>query len=104
MIADAHVETEKGSRYLQALCGHFSRKVVAVYSPKQGHIDFISGTCDLRAEPGALVLQVEAPDAETFARVKDVVGGHLERFAAKDGLRVQWSDRVEAALGTAALH
>lgn len=92
MTADARVETEKGSRYLQALCGHFSRKVKAEYSPERGHITFAMGTCELRAEPEALLLHVEAPDEASFAQLKDVVGGHLERFAAKDVLTVTWTD------------
>ena len=92
MTADAHVQTTKGSRYLQALCGHFSRKTEADYNAERGRVDFGFGSCELRAEAEALLLQVEAPDAESFARVKNVVGGHLERFAAKDELKVRWTD------------
>ncbi len=92
MHASAHVQTEKSSRYLQALCGHFSRKVQADYSPEQGRIDFGSGSCTLRAEPGTLVLEVEGPDAESVSRLKNVVGSHLERFAVKDDLHVTWED------------
>jgi hypothetical protein len=92
MTADARVETEKSSRYLQALCGHFSRKVKAEYSSEHGRVDFGFGVCTLRAETDALLLHVEADNAETCGRVKDVVGGHLERFAAMDELTVIWTD------------
>lgn len=92
MTADARVETDKGSRYLQALCGHFSRKVQTNYTAEVGTVDFGIGSCELRAEPDALLLHVEAPDETSFEQVKDVVGGHLERFAAKDELTVQWTD------------
>ena len=44
----------------------------------------------LSVEAGALVMRVDAEDAETLDRVKDVTGRHLERFGEKDGLAVTW--------------
>lgn len=92
MEAEARVRTEKGSRYLQALCGHFSRKTRANYTAEQGTVDFGVGSCELRAEQDALLLHADAPDEISLEQVKDVVGGHLERFAAKDELTVTWTD------------
>lgn len=42
-------------------------------------------------QPGLVVLEAHADSAETLARVEDVLGRHLERFAEKDGLTVTWS-------------
>ena len=97
MLANAHVQTEKSSRHLQALCGHFSRKVQADYTPERGHIAFGFGSCDLRAEPGTLILEVQGSDEETLNRLKNVVGSHLERSAVKDELQVVWTDEPVAA-------
>ena len=94
MLAHATISTEKSSRHLQALCGHFSRKVQADHSSDQGHIDFGFGFCNLRADPQALVLHVEGPDMESVTRLKNVVGSHLERFAVKDSLHVEWADKA----------
>jgi hypothetical protein len=41
-------------------------------------------------EPDALVMIAAAADAQTLDQVKDVTGGHLERFGEKDGLVVTW--------------
>jgi hypothetical protein len=49
------------------------------------------GYCTLTAAPDALVLHAVAEGDEGLARVQDVVARHLERFAAREGLRVQWS-------------
>ena len=90
----ARVPTVKSSRYLQALCGHFSHKTTAEWNAEEGNVTFPFGTCQLRAEPDALLLRVEAADAEALERGKDVVARHLEKFAAKDGLKVHWQDAV----------
>ena len=91
MTAHAQIETPKSSRYLQALCGHFSRKTAADYDAHRGKVTFDFGHCDLQAEPDTLVLRAEADSEADLERVKQVIGSHLERFAAKDDLKVQWS-------------
>lgn len=93
MIADARVQTTKGPRYLQALCGHFSHKVKTDYNAEQGRVYFEFGASTLHADAEALHLSVEASDAESLHRVKEIIGGHLERFAVKDALKVYWTDR-----------
>ena len=91
MKAHAHIETPKSSRYLQALCGHFSRKTKADYDAKQGKVTFDFGHCDMEAESDALVLFAEADTEANLERLKKVIGSHLERFAVKDDLKVQWN-------------
>jgi hypothetical protein len=90
--AHADVATEKGSRYLQALCGHFDRKVDAVWDPAHGDVDFGFGRCRMEATEHVLRFEIRADDLEGFARAKAVVSDHLERFAVKDGLRLAWVD------------
>lgn len=94
MIAETRIETSKGSKYLRWLCGHFKIKVKdASYDDQQGYVNFPFGVCEMQAQPDELYIRVQAENAESFAIVKDVVGGHLERFAHKDNVQVTWIDQ-----------
>ncbi len=48
------------------------------------------GSCRMSCGDGALHLAAAAPDDEALTRVEHVVGSHLERFAAAEGLTVSW--------------
>jgi hypothetical protein len=48
------------------------------------------GTCRITAKPDHLVLAVEATDSANLARMQQIIGGNIERFASRDGLKVQW--------------
>ena len=37
-----------------------------------------------------LTLLADGPDEDAVARVEQVLGSHLERFAQRDGLTVRW--------------
>lgn len=97
MIAEAVIETTKASKYLKWLCGHFKIKVPAEYTDTHGTVQFPFGRCEMQAKQESMFIRVEADDAESFERVKDVVGGHLERFAHKDSVQVVWTVQVEEA-------
>ena len=60
-------------------------------SPTPG--DWCSPTASgsIRAEGNRIVLEADASDEESLARVKDVLGRHLERFGARRELTVHWS-------------
>lgn len=58
LSAEAHVETERASRYLAQLCRHFSRKAQAHPEPQAhewsddvGTVRLHSAQCLLRADP-----------------------------------------------------
>lgn len=92
--AQAIVETTKASRYLKALCNHFSRKVTAEYDDNHGTVMFGFGTCEMDAEDGRLVIHIHAENDENFARVKYVVSDHLARFSGDERLQVEWDEKV----------
>lgn len=92
MIAEANVRTARGTKYLKTLCGHFRLKVEAEFNDERGRVNFPFGRCDVHTTADGLYLRVEADSPEAFDRVKDVVGGHLERFASKENLQVTWVD------------
>jgi len=62
------------------------------WNPPKGVIEFpdASGTCRMTAEPDHLVLTLEATDSANLARLQQIVGGNIERFANREGLKVEW--------------
>ena len=90
MIAETRVVTDKPAIYMKQLCRHFGHKVAVEFDDEHGSIQFPFGLCELTAEPNVLVMRVDAGNDEDFARIKGVVGGHLERFAFREELQVQW--------------
>lgn len=91
-IAQAQVNTPKAQRYLKALCNHFSHKATANYDDNRGTVQFEFGTCEMLVDEQTLSLHVQAADADSFARVKHVVGDHLVRFASSESIEVIWSE------------
>ncbi len=89
--SQARVATDRPERYLNQLCKHFSHKLPVELGEGAGKLTFSSGVCDLRAEPGVLVLDVTAPDEPSLANTEDVVARHLVRFGERDELSVSWS-------------
>ena len=50
----------------------------------------VGGSCAVTGTGDAVILDAEAADAQTLERLQAVVGEHLERLAASEGLRVRW--------------
>ncbi|MFI7413600.1 DUF2218 domain-containing protein [Streptomyces sp. NPDC049627] len=118
LITEARIATERPSRYLVQLCKHFDNKgrhlghrprvhgdgdaqalremqAVAAqaqveWSEAQGTVTLPWGRCEMRAEPGALTVRVEAVDAEKLERLQDLLAGHIERFGRREQLTVNW--------------
>ncbi len=93
MISEATVATERSASYLKRLCHHFQMKVPAEYDAVRGRVQFPMGVCELWAEAEALRLRAEAEDGAALARVKEIVGSHLELFGRRDQLQLQWMDQ-----------
>lgn len=93
MRAEARVTTGRAAHYIKVLCRHFQEKVPAEYNETRGDVHFAYGTCELLARPEELVLRVQAEDDEGFDTVKEVVGGHLEKFAYRgETITVEWEN------------
>jgi hypothetical protein len=113
--AEAHVETDRASRYLVQLCRHAGQmgqhlryrplahhggrvppEVQHVeWSDSHGIISFGRGRCTIQATPDALTLRVEAADEETLQRLQEGVAHRLETIGRRDNLKVNWQ-RPEA--------
>ncbi len=86
----ARVRTEVPKRYMTQLCKHFDHRLDVTLEEERGRIAFESGLCLLRAEPGELVMQVQAPDEVQRRRTEDVVARHLLRFAFREPPEIVW--------------
>lgn len=104
LIAEAHVETERSSRYLLQLCQHIA-KVGRAHPQMRAHVDwsddrgvigFDWGRCTLRAVPGVLTLRAEAADEDALRRIEHRVADRLEQIGRRDHLRVAWTPPQDA--------
>ena len=89
----ARVVTDQPGRYVKQLVSHLGHRLsTELADDGTGVVGFEAGRCTLTPEPGQLRLDASAPDAEALARIREVVGSHLERFGGREGLQVTWSD------------
>jgi uncharacterized protein len=85
LSATAVTPTAHASRYLQQLAKHWSHKLEVEFTPTHATIRFPGGAAaTLEADEAQLRSTIEAPDAETLARMKTVLAEHLDRFAFRE--------------------
>ena len=106
MMSTAVVVTDASSRYAKQLLSHLGHKVAVEPLDDQpapaGRLVFSYGTGTVVPRDGTLVLEAAAADAESLARVKDVMQRHLEKFGARRELVVSWGPEGSAgAVGAA---
>lgn len=89
--AQATAQTGSASKYLRQLCKHFAHKVPADWTDTTGTVKFPWGDCGMSATGSSLVITCEAADDQNMARIKAVVDDHLERFAWREELKLQWT-------------
>ncbi|WP_063797231.1 DUF2218 domain-containing protein [Streptomyces sp. AS58] len=128
LSAEAHIATDRPSRYLTQLCKHLSHtgrhlghrprahlgddaqtlsavRTVAQqarvdWSETEGRVSLPWGTIALQATPGLLTLRIAAVDAENLRRLQTLATGHMERFGRRERLRMNWQE-PESAVETA---
>ena len=88
----ASVPTDRPERWAKQLLSHFSAKVDVVIEGDGGTITFGAGKGIVRAEPKLLVFEAQGETEDDAQSVQNVLGGHFERFAAKDDLKAIWSE------------
>lgn len=120
--SEAHVHTDKPSRYLTQLCKHAAAmgraahhgprihlgleldrgelRVNSEWSETRGTVTIEPwGECALTVDGHTLRLQVSAVDESNLLRIQDLITRDLERFGRRERLRVGWrrSDTSDAA-------
>lgn len=90
-VATTLVKTPKASGYLQQLCKHFGHKTEVEFTAESGWIGFPFGYADLKADPEGLTMQAKAQETADLERLQRVLASHLERFAFREDLIIDWS-------------
>jgi caffeoyl-CoA O-methyltransferase len=87
----ARVTTDRSERWIKQLGDHLGRKAEVAETETGGRLLLLGGgSCRLEGDASSLHFTATAPDEESLARVEQVVGSHLQQFAAKEGLTVTW--------------
>ncbi|PVB62392.1 DUF2218 domain-containing protein [Labrenzia sp. 011] len=89
-IVTTTAETASASKYLQQLCKHFAHKVPAEWDSASGKVCFPFGSCRMEASPTSLTIRCEADEEQKIDRMKYVIDDHLERFAWREKLTLEW--------------
>lgn len=90
--ASSSFETDRASRYLQAMCKHFAHKVSVRYDDKEGSADLPYGLLKMQAAENALHFEVCAANEQLLDRMKYAVEAHIVRFAFREKLEhLQWT-------------
>lgn len=108
LTAQAHVRTERPSRYLVQLCRHAGqmsrhlgrfRTAHTGAAPEVTHVEWsdIHGTVELNwgrwtleATHDTLTLRAEATDEHSLRRIQDLLAARLEQIGRRDQLTVTW--------------
>ena len=112
LTAEAHIETDRPSRYLVQLCQHASdmggprghwrparhrgdlgegaEMQHAEWTDSYGIVRMNWGECTLRATPGRLTLHAEAADEESLQRIRDMLTTRLQSFGRREHLTLTW--------------
>jgi hypothetical protein len=94
LSARADVVTDAPARYAKQLVSHLGHRVEFETVGDTSTARFGDGTGHVVVGDGVLTLLAEAPDAESLARVQDVLGRHLERFGQRNELAVSWTSET----------
>lgn len=92
----ADVATAAPARYAKQLISHLGRKLDFVGDATTATASIGAATACIAVGDGVLVLSAAGDDEECVARVEQVLGGHLERFAQREALAVRWVRTVGA--------
>jgi uncharacterized protein len=86
----ADVTTDAPARYAKQLVSHLGRKVEFSTDGATSTAQIAGATAQVVVGDDVLVLLAAGQQEEDVARVEHVLGSHLERFAARSELTVQW--------------
>ncbi len=94
LVSIATVSTPTPERYAKQLLSHLGRKVGVEPLPDRpdpaGRLVFAYGAGVVLPGTSVLELRATAADAESLARVQDVLARHLVRFGARQELVITW--------------
>ncbi|MEG3615221.1 DUF2218 domain-containing protein [Isoptericola haloaureus] len=89
--AEGTFVTDDGARYVKQLASHLGRRSTVETDGDVTTIRLTVGQCTLTVAEREVRLHAVGDDDEGLETVRRVVGGHLERFAQRRGLTVDWA-------------
>ena len=89
--AQASVTIPTPARYMARLCNHFAHRVTVHREPDNARVEFPHGLGTLQATADRLEIHLEANDAATLERLKEVVSRHLKQVASAEAFEVNWT-------------
>ena len=105
LISAATIPTERAARYGKQLVSHMGHKITGFWDEEasSGYLLFdregpVLGRFDVVASPSALTIELRT-EPERADRLEFIVGIHLARFGARDGLAVVW-ERTDGSEGS----
>jgi uncharacterized protein len=91
----ADVTTMNPARFAKQLVAHLGRKIAFTTDGSASTAQFGAAVGSVLVGDGVITLLATGPDAESVARVEQVLGGHLERFGHRAELLVTWRRTAE---------
>ncbi len=87
----ARVAIERPERWAKQLVSHLGHKAEVTEIEQGNRLTLTVGVGLVLVNDGCVLLEAEAPDEESLAKVENVLGGHLERFAHEHEIKVIWT-------------
>jgi hypothetical protein len=91
LISTARVAIERPERWAKQLVSHLGHKAEVTETEQGSKLTLTVGIGLVSVADGCVVLEAEALDEESLAKVENVLGGHLERFAHEQEIKVIWT-------------
>lgn len=90
--SSTQIHTPKAVSYLLLLLNHFnSQSAVESFADSRLRINFDCGSGEVIALNNLLKLVVKAEKEENLERAEMLLGSHVERFAFREKLAVDWT-------------
>lgn len=90
MTSAARVETPEPEALALRMAKHFGHKVAVEQDGPRTRIEIPAGTFELEVGDGRIEVHASAADEEGLARVQEIAGTHLARFAREAPIAVSW--------------
>lgn len=91
MNSQASVAIERPERWAKQLVSHLGNRAEVTETEEGSKLALTVGVGHVSVADGCVLLKAEAPDEESLAKVENVLGGHLERFAHDHEIKVIWT-------------
>ncbi len=91
LLSTATVSIERPERWAKQLVSHLGHKAQVHETADGSVLTLTVGVGVVSVADGQIVMTAEAPDEDALAKVENVLGGHLERFAHEHNIKVIWT-------------